>query len=596
MTLAEPTPLTRSPVVEADRNTSSRVRARQLELLSSQANAGTATFLVNAAIACGVLWPVTGHARLMGWYALVMLLAALRIALATAFGRQTRVGRGEPRWLAMVMGVSVATGVLWGVAGIFLVPPDSHLHHMFMAMLLAGMTAGALPLLSAIWEVYLLYALPALLPFSVWLWAHPDPLHQATGAMVAIFLAMMLFASRRHFVVLDETLRLRFENEQLQQNLHDAAFHAEIAAEELQAEMADRRRAQAALWRSEARFQRLVDQAGDAFFLVDLEGRVCEVNQQACDSLGFTYQELVTSSAYDLFAGLDDAFIEHAWQKVFTERTVTLDLVHRRKDGTTFPVEARVSLFESGDERFVLALIRDVSERKKVERLRNEFVSTVSHELRTPLTCIHASLAVLRGEQLEPLPEASREMVDIAYKNGEQLIRLINDLLDIQKMESDMLEFRFEALPVLTLVEEAVATSSALAEREGVRLEIVGADDGAVVWADRGRLLQVVGNLLSNAIKFSGFGEIVELAVLRADGVVRVEVRDRGPGIPEDFRDKVFQKFTQADASDVRQRGGTGLGLSICQMIVERLQGRIGFESEVGAGSTFWFELEQFRG
>lgn len=572
------------------------VRIEQLEMLCSQALAGTATFLVNAAILCAVLWNVVPHGHLAVWYSLVLLVSAARVALVPMFMRQPRAERARRRWLWSVLALGMASGALWGLGSALLVPAGSLMHQAFVAILLAGMAAGAVPMIAAVWEVYVVYAIPTLVPFMVSLVWHGGDLQRSAGLLIGIFLVTMLFVSRRHSVMTSETLRLRFENERLQQSLHDANVNAEVAAEELRAEMADRRKAQAALWQSEARFQKLIDQAADAFLLLDQEGRICEVNQQACDSLGYTYLELVSASVRDLYPDLNENMVDRAWQQLASGQSLTLELLSRRRDGSTFPVEARLSLFETGQERFVLALVRDVSERKKVERLKNEFVSTVSHELRTPLTCIHASLAVLKAEHLGPLPAASKEMVDIAYKNGEQLIRLINDLLDVQKIESEMMEFRFEALDLRPLVEEALATNSILAEREGVRLAFAESDAGTVVWADAGRLTQVIGNLLSNAIKYSPMGETVEVSIRRAEGQVRVEVRDRGPGIPEEFRDKVFQKFTQADASNVRQKGGTGLGLSICQMILERMNGRIGFESEVGQGSTFWFELGEFRG
>lgn len=577
-------------------DTAAEFRAEQLEVLRNQAHAGTMTFVTNAAILGAVLWPTVSHRRLMAWYGLVLLLAAIRLMLVVVYGRQPRANRLQRRWFGYVLAGSLAAGIAWGVAGTFLVPADSYIHQAFLGFLLAGTVAGAVPLLSAIWEVYVAYAIPALLPFILWLFWHGDGLHRYMGVLVGIFLVVMLVSSRRYYVMVSETLRLRLENEKLQRGLHDAQVHAEVASEELRAEMADRRKAQAALWQSEARFQRLIDQAADAFFLIDVTGRVCEVNQPACDSLGYTYEELVRASIQDLFEDLELPRVEEAWQKLGAGKPLTMELINRRKDGSTFPVEVRVSLFDTEEGRFILALARDISERKKVERLKNEFISTVSHELRTPLTCIHASLAVLKREQLEPLPAASKEMVDIAYKNGEQLIMLINDLLDVQKIESGMMDFRFEVVAIEPLVEEAVATYGALAEREGILLNLAASDPAATVWADRGRLMQVVGNLLSNAIKFSQPGDTVDLAVMRAGEAVRVEVRDRGIGIAEDFRDKVFQKFTQADASNVRRKGGTGLGLSICQMILERLQGRIDFESEVGRGSTFWFELPQYRG
>ena len=236
-------------------------------------------------------------------------------------------------------------------------------------------------------------------------------------------------------------------------------------------------------------------------------------------------------------------------------------------------------------------LATDVSALKQVDRIKSEFVSTVSHELRTPLTSIRGSLGLIAGGVGGQLPDAVKKLVEIAKNNCERLIRLINDILDIEKIESGKMQLDLRETALKPLLEQALAANEGFGAAKNVGLRLYCPDATLQVFADSDRLTQVVTNLLSNAMKFSPPDTSVEVHVLESGIGVRVEVRDRGPGIPDEFRKRIFQKFSQADSSDTRKVAGTGLGLNISRAIVERLGGQIGFESEAGAGSTFFFEL-----
>ena len=242
--------------------------------------------------------------------------------------------------------------------------------------------------------------------------------------------------------------------------------------------------------------------------------------------------------------------------------------------------------------RGILRALRYATERKRLERLKDEFVSTVSHELRTPLTSITGSLGLLMGNAAGSLPPAMARLVAIAHSNSQRLVRLVNDILDIEKMEAGRVVFNFDRVEVRPLVAQAIEANRGFAEGYGVRVRFDDAHAAAAdVRADPDRLLQVVTNLLSNAIKFSPANNEVMVAVEKGADTVRLTVRDHGPGIPVDFKPLIFEKFAQADAGAARQKGGTGLGLSIVKQIVDRLSGEVGFADAPGGGTIFHVQL-----
>jgi len=241
---------------------------------------------------------------------------------------------------------------------------------------------------------------------------------------------------------------------------------------------------------------------------------------------------------------------------------------------------------------FASAQLSRVAEREQMARVKNEFVSTVSHELRTPLTSIAGALELIDAGVTGALPEKAHEMVRIAYQNSQRLIRLINDILDIEKIESGRMAFERKLVPLRPLIERAVHETESFAAGFKVTLRFAPGDD-LMAWVDPDRFLQVVTNLLSNAAKFSPTGGTVDVRLIRHGGQVRFSVVDHGNGIPENFRSRLFEKFAQADSSDRRAKGGTGLGLAIVKRIVDRLGGAISFETAIGVGTTFHIDLPE---
>ncbi|MGB7598205.1 MAG: CHASE domain-containing protein [Gallionella sp.] len=239
----------------------------------------------------------------------------------------------------------------------------------------------------------------------------------------------------------------------------------------------------------------------------------------------------------------------------------------------------------------VLGWFHDITERIRIDKMKSEFISTVSHELRTPLTSIVGSLGLIAGGALGELPAQAKNMIEIAHRNSLRLSLLINDLLDMEKLAEGKMEFKMQLQKLMPLIKQALEDNQGYGNARNVRLELTGRSYDAMVNVDAHRLMQVLSNLLSNAIKYSPDNGTVEVAVQNDQQKVRITVTDRGPGIPAEFRSWMFQKFSQADSSDTRQKGGTGLGLAIVRELVERMGGEIGFDSVEGQGASFYVEF-----
>ncbi|MFM6992916.1 MAG: PAS-domain containing protein [Rhodoferax sp.] len=259
-----------------------------------------------------------------------------------------------------------------------------------------------------------------------------------------------------------------------------------------------------------------------------------------------------------------------------------------RRRHTGRPLEIRGAPLPGGG--FVTTYM-DISERKKNELLKNQFISTVSHELRTPLTSIYGSLSLLASGNGGELPADTFKLISVAHQSSERLVRLINDILDFEKIASGLMNYNLSRQAFRPIIQQAVDATEAYAHQFGVALKFNTPDQETMVNADADRISQVIVNLLSNAIKFSKQGAQVSIKMTTSPTHVRLSVIDQGEGIADAFRTHIFQRFSQSDGSDKRQKGGTGLGLSICKSIVEQHHGRIDYDSVLGRGTEFFFDL-----
>lgn len=346
---------------------------------------------------------------------------------------------------------------------------------------------------------------------------------------------------------------------------------------------------------AEEKFKLAVEASPSGMLMADRVGRVVMVNTEIENLFGYRRDELIGQSIEILVPERlrTQHFAErcnYAAKPVARRMAAKQDIVGRRKDGTEFPVEIGLSPIQTRLGVLILSVIVDVTERKRLERLKDTFVSTVSHELRTPLTSICGSLGLLMGTAAKDLPERTVRLLSLAQSNSERLVKLVNDILDIEKLEAGQVVFKFKLVELRALINQAVEGNRGYADTYLVRLRQDIQADGQV-WADPDRLSQVVTNLISNAIKFSPpDGEVVVAVERRGDGL-RLSVRDHGAGIPAEFKPRIFQKFAQADGTNSKKTGGTGLGLSIVKEIVARLSGAVGFADASGGGTIFYVDL-----
>ena len=346
--------------------------------------------------------------------------------------------------------------------------------------------------------------------------------------------------------------------------------------------------------------QTILNNVVDGIITIDENGRIASMNPAAQDLFRCKAEDFLGHYATNLLPTVlrqnqesQQAYLPTPGVKPLLGSNRELDGL--RADGSIFAMEMALSVIRRQGRLIYICTVRDISDRKRMERLKNEFVSTVSHELRTPLTSITGALGLLHAGVMGDMPDKVSSLISIAYKNCQRLTLLINDLLDIEKIAAGKMQFDLKTELVLPLIQQALDANKMMAQDRHIGLSIKAITPEVCIRVDAKRLIQVLSNFLSNAIKFSPAAATVVVELSLNEQMVRIAVIDQGPGVPEAFRDCIFQRFSQADASDTRQTGGTGLGLAISKELVHGMNGFIGFESVEGQGATFYccFALAQ---
>lgn len=447
--------------------------------------------------------------------------------------------------------------------------------------------SGAIDYVSPAVETILGFAAKQFTQFNIFSGIHADDVDTVRAGFAAVadkFLIQTIvyrqIAADNQYVWLETSLR----------RLHEVTEGSDANIIAVMRDITERVRVTADL----DHFKRILDSTLDLIIMFDPDKLLLVyVNGGALSMLRYRREDLLGETVGVILSSISsDEFLQRLLPLRQSEDTVFhMELELRRFDDTMISVEASCQFVRTGDEPGVYIVIaRDISERAKMERMKNDFISVVSHELRTPLTSIQGALKLIASGTVGTLSDAGTQLVNVADRNCNRLGILINDILDMEKIASGNMQFNIERVRLVPLLDQVLEFNRAYGENYFVTFKRIPGPD-CWVDIDIDRFFQVMANLLSNAAKFSLPQGKVDISATVDERSVLIGVRDYGRGIPNEFRDKVFHKFTQADSTATRKKGGTGLGLAISKSIVEQLGGIIGFESEVDQGTLFYIVL-----
>jgi PAS domain S-box-containing protein len=374
--------------------------------------------------------------------------------------------------------------------------------------------------------------------------------------------------------------------------------HAPLRVIGAMSNVTERKTAEQAIAALSRQNEMILDSVGDGILGIDRNGDIISANPAAAAMLGWSSDELVGKPLRDLIRPNSRNEAGFRWEDSPVPATLergtreTSDS-HRfaRADGLMFPADFTSNPMYDEACRIIGAVVafRDITQKYEVDRLKSQFVSTVSHELRTPLTSIRGSLGLLSSGLLGTVSPKGQRMLEIAVSNTDRLVRLINDILDIERLNSGALTLSKQPIDATDLMREAVEVMKPMADQAGVAM--IWSPFRGTISADQDRMMQTLTNLLSNAIKFSPEASTITMSAERVGSMLCFRIADQGRGIPADKLESVFERFQQVDASDSRDKGGTGLGLPICRSIVQQHGGKLWVESVLGQGSTFFFTV-----
>ncbi|HEX6267227.1 MAG TPA: ATP-binding protein [Burkholderiales bacterium] len=535
------------------------------------------------------LWRSRPLEQVLFWQAMMLVLCTALAALGWAYRRAGKsAGEHTQAWARRLAIGAAGLGAGWGYAAAVFFPGGQD-QQVFIAFVVALVTAGALPVFSTLWWVYAIHAAAVMLPFNVVLLAYGTQFQQLLGAAVPLLYVAQVITAYELGNAFLSAFGLRTAYQRLSED--NAEIQAQLG-EQLDSLLDAHREVQSAAHK----LSLFSERAPIAVFEVDRNATILEMNPAAENLFGYGAPELVGRNCITMLLGGEDRERTEKWWTEFVAagRPATLTAERcLRRDGLELACEWTLTPLSDEGKRVTAIVLqgRDITQQRAAERVRSEFTSTLSHELRTPLTSILGSLQLLHSGVLGALAKEQEELLEVAERNGQRLLDLINEVLDIEKIESGRVSLIPEPIDLERLLGESIRLSQGYADRFKVRLVLQEQRLEAMVRGDRKRLMQVMTNLLSNAAKFSPPEGTVEVVLAKDGDVVRVSVSDRGPGIPHAFRGRIFGRFAQADSADSRIKGGTGLGLAISKRLIEMMDGRVGFEDRAGGGTTFYFEL-----
>jgi PAS domain S-box-containing protein len=516
-----------------------------------------------------MMWTAIDTTILISWSITLAIISFARSAHARWYHKVRPTLANIRKWSYQFAALSFTAALTWGSAAIFLFPATDPIRQMMLAFVLSVACAVAVSTLSPIRYIIVTFIILILAPLAIRFMVVGDTYTSTLmGIIVAVTIPLLIVNALRMNRVTVSNISLRIDAVAQENKLRD----------------------------SQQRLSMHMRRTPLAVIEWNNNLDITEWNDAAQKIFGYSRKEvlgkngiqlLVPAYLHDRVSNIRDQLQQNDGGLYSVNENIT-------KDGRTILCEwfNTPLVDENGRVIGIASLAQDVTERVRIDQMKRDFVSIVSHELRTPLTAIRGALGLILGGATGKAPEKMNDLIKIADDNTQRLLHIINDILDIDKIESGVLEYHFSNVPVMLLVDKAVTNNSSYAQQYDVKLLITKRLE-ACINADNNRIMQVLDNLVSNAIKFSPKGGEVELSVTRHDSNIRISVRDYGPGIPTDFQDKLFDKFTQADFSNTRGASGAGLGLNIAKAVIEHHKGQIGFHTEQNQGTTFYFDLPE---
>lgn len=551
------------------------VLAKQTKLLYGALNISLIATLINSCVLIVVLWPVVARELLIGWAVLIWTLSAVRWFVALKYHQQTLDQQALPRWHQYFATGVYAAGIVWGFAAVWLYPLQGIGYQVFLTFVLGGMAAGSLTSLSYDRKLATIFLFLLMVPLVIRVLFSQEQLNIAMGLMLGYFCLMFVLTSNRI-------------GKNIEQNI---LYELDIQLRHKQ------------IKQSEHRNEVLLQTASDAFFLHDLKGRFIDVNEQACKSTGYSREELLQMSVSDIEKGADEQLLMEMWPTLKAAGKLELECLHRRKDGTTFPVEVHIGPVEIDEHSYVSALVRDITvhkealesynqaklEAQRLNLAKSRFLSHISHELRTPLNAILGFAQLLQLNEKD-LNELQKMNVNEIHKAGGYLLEMINELLDLSRIESGKLELDNQAFPMTEVIAECLNLVRSQADSFQVKIIERLTDAECIIWADPVRTKQVILNLLSNGVKYNSHpGELTLECIMVEQKWLRVKISDTGEGIAEQDLLRLFNPFERLDNRPNIE--GTGIGLVITKLLIEAMGGEIGVNSHKGQGSVFWLDF-----
>ncbi|MBT8126444.1 MAG: response regulator [Gammaproteobacteria bacterium] len=555
------------------------VSAEQTRMLYRQLWFALVFTAIIAPILCAFLWSAVDHAVILMWLSIVVVVSSGRLILGLRYQYINPAAAEAEHWYRWFLIGTALAGSAWGSAGVLLFPEDSLQHLVFLGFVVSGMAAGAVNTQSYAWTPILVFLLLCILPFALRLFLEATPLGYAMATMALLYLLGLSMVARRAYTNNLQNVVLRLEATRREEAINH--------------------------------FKLTLDQIHDCVFMIDPDSLRClYVNRGAILQLGYDRDELLRLMPVEI----DPEHSEADYRAMCTdliekrEHSITFETRYKHKSGQELIVEMILQYVKPiGHQGRLVAVVRNISQRKQVEQdlikardaaqvaaqAKSRFLATMSHEIRTPMNGVLGMAELLSHT---PLDARQQRQVETIRSSATLLINLINDILDFSRIDAGKLELRYEAFDLELAISEVVNLIAPQIRTKDLIMDIRYAPKlPRNLVGDEHYIRQVLMNLVGNAIKFTDSGQIQIVVNGVADGTeasLRIEVRDTGIGIDAGSRDHLFGLFTQADGSHSRNFGGTGLGLAISHALIKLMGGKIGVESELGAGSTFWIELK----